>query len=508
MLPRAVGSGVPSAALETAAPRVASQGIAFPGFASVRERVVLASLVATSLALHYATRIRGFGGPDEAPIGVFVLTWREAGVFSTDTYLNRTSPLYLLFARSLLDHGVTRAGLADALNVANVVAGALALIPMFVLFRRLALDPWTALLGVVTYGVAPTFFYGNAYGMPHIPAFAFLLTSLVCVARALEVEESLHVGFLGLATAGMACAAGMKADVLLCGLAFPALLPLLGAVTPKRVFAAFAVPALGLATALCLTRVALPVPVSNVEFGSSWSKQFPFDPSMLVDGAQLRVLERSLGPVLWTAEGLALAPGGTRRGRGLGEAARDRQLVILTLAWGLPALLFWGMIDGHSLRHLTASLCPVALLFAVGLRRVTRSPSQAAALAGLVLFANYFWLSPTRQAQGGTPRLFATLEGIQAENDRLSANAERVVSDPSEHKLLVGGIGIPTAEYALLEGADHFVRRVLVPGVAWDLTLQARGRPEVEVNVRSGVDGPPPGSVATGVSVWHADRER
>jgi hypothetical protein len=239
----------------------------------------------------------------------------------------------------------------------------------------------------------------------------------------------------------MACAAGMKADVLLCGLAFPALLPLLGAVTAKRLVAAFAVPALGLATALCLTRLALPVPVSNVEFGSAWSKQFPFNPLMLVDSAQLRVFERSLGPVLWTAAALSLAVCVARRGRALEETARDRQLVIFTLAWALPALLFWGMIDGHSLRHLTASLCPVALLFAVGLRRVTRSPSQAAAVAGLVLFANYFWLSPTRQAQGGTPRLFETLKGIQAENDRLSANAERLVSDPSERKLLVGGVG-------------------------------------------------------------------
>jgi hypothetical protein len=473
-----------------------------------RERGVLAALVLLSLALHYVTRIRGFGEPDEARLGIFVFTWREAGVFSTDTYLNRTSPLYLLFARFLLDHGLPRSGLPDALNVTNVVVGSLALIPMFVLFRNLARDPLLGLLGVVTYALAPTFFYGNAYGMPHIPAFACLLTSLACFAHALSREGREDAWLLALATLAMAGAAGMKSDVILCGLAFPALVPLVGPVTRKRLLTALAVPALGLGTALLLTRLALPVPVSNVEFGNAWSKQFPFNPRMLVDSAQLRVVTRSLGPVLWVAAGLALALCTARRGRATEETTRDRKLVVFALAWALPALIFWGMIDGHSLRHLTASLCPLSLLVAVGARRVTKSALQTAAALGVVLFANYFWLSPTRHAQGGTPRLLATLRGIQAENDRLRENARRFASDPSEHKLLVGGGGIPTFEHVLLEDAEHFERRVLVPGVAWDLTLRQRGRPPVEVSVRSGIDAPPQGFKTEGVSVWHADRER
>src|SRR6185295_4857091 len=123
------------------------------------EWAALLLLVLASLAVHYHFRIRGFGEQDQARIGVFVLTWRESGTFSTDTYLNRTSPVYVLLLDFALDHGLTRSGFAEALNLVSVVVGSLALAPMFLLFRLLTGAALTAFLAVAVYWFAPAFWY-------------------------------------------------------------------------------------------------------------------------------------------------------------------------------------------------------------------------------------------------------------------------------------------------------------------------------------------------------------
>ncbi len=166
------------------------------------------------------------------------------------------------------------------------------------------------------------------------------------------------------------------------------------------------------------------------------------------------------------------------------------------------------MIEGHSLRHLTAALCPLALFVALGVRKVTGTLSRASAALASILVANYFSMSPTDHAQAGSPRLFASRDRSQALTDQMLRGGRELAAVHAERKLLVGGPGIPYCEYVMLEQAVHFVRRVLIPGVAWELDLSERGRaPTTTVSVESGLELPATTPAGTLV-VWHAEHGR
>ncbi|HWP05268.1 MAG TPA: hypothetical protein VNN72_05975 [Polyangiaceae bacterium] len=432
---------------------------------------LLCGLTLLAFIVHAAYRIRGFGEQDEARIAIFAMDWLSHGVFAGDTYLNRTSPLYLLGLRFALSHGLSYAGLADALNLVNVAFGALSVPPMFLLFRRLAGDASVAFLGVAVYSVVPAYFYGQGYGMPHIPSLACFLTSLACFGRYLEGGASQHLA-LGAALVASALASAFKADIVMCGLAFPALVLCLGTPTPRRFFTACALPAFGVAAGLALYHAAMPVETSAARFAADWSGQFPFDLRALVDKGHARITLYALGSVLWGTTAVAVYACVARRGRGDALVTRTRRLALLTAAWALPTVLFWGMIWAHAARHLTAALVPVALLVAVGVSSLLGTLPRTAAAVFAVLVANYFSADPTNHPHRAGPRLFGSLEQMQKLADHFTTSGRDFAEARADRKLLLGGGAIPYCEYELLSRTRHFARRVTTTGVLWDVELE------------------------------------
>lgn len=465
-------------------------------------------LVLASLAVHYHFRIRGFGEQDQARIGVFVLTWRESGTFSTDTYLNRTSPIYVLLLDLALDHGLTRSRFAEALNLVSVVVGSLTLAPMFLLFRLLIGAALTAFLAVAVYWFAPAFWYGNGYGMPHIPAFALLLVSLYCFGRALTADTHGFTRWSVAAALAIAGATCFKADVALCGLAFPALVPALGPVTRRRLLTALAIPTFGVVVVMTVSRVFLPVPVSTRDFAAGWSSQFPFDARQFVSFQHWKITLRSLGWAAWLAAGGALVLGFVRGKRAEGELRDYRALLLVTGAWAMPTVLFWSLIEAHAPRHLTSALCPVALLIVAGVRSLLPSEGlTAAGVAGLIGL-NYFCDGPKNHPHVAGTRLFASRERMQSLVDDFSRSGEAFAAIQADKKRLFGHAAIPYCEYALLERARHFERRYHTVGLSWDLDVWEPGRSApLRVEVRYGP--PPPSAVSTADDLaWHAELGR
>lgn len=433
---------------------------------------LLGGLTLLALIVHAAFRIRGFGEQDEARLGLYAIDWLAHGVFASDTYLNRTSPLYLMGLKAALSHGLSHGGLPDALNLVNVAFGALSVPPMFFLFRTLAGDAAIAFLGIGVYSVAPAYFYGQGYGMPHIPSLACFLASLACFARSLASGPSQKLALAAAALAS-ALAGALKADIVMCGLAFPALVLCLGTPTPRRLLTACALPALGVVAALVLSRLWMPVDASAARFAADWNEQFPFDLRALLDRGHWRITIHALGSVLWGAAAVALYACLARRGRSDADILRTRRLAILTAVWTLPTVLFWGMIWAHAARHLAAALVPVALLVAVGLSSLLGAwPRTAAALAA-VLIANYFSAGPTNHPHLAGPRLFGSLERMQTLTDHSMKSGRDFAEAPAARKLLLGWGAIPYCEYELVARARHFTRRVTTPGILWDIELDA-----------------------------------
>jgi hypothetical protein len=456
-----------------------------------REWGLLGGLTLLAFAVHVTFRIRGFGEQDEARLGLYAIDWLAHGVFASDTYLNRTSPLYLLGLRFALSHGLSHAGLADALNLVNVVFGALSVPPMFFLFRRLAADSTIAFLGVGVYSFAPAYFYGQGYGMPHIPSLACFLTSLACFGRSLAGGPSHRLALAAAALASV-LAGALKADIVMSGLAFPALVFCLSTPTPRRLLTAALLPALGVAAALVLSRTFLPVATSTARFAAEWNEQFPFDLRALVDKGHARITLHALGSVLWGAAVVAAYACIARRGRSDAEVVRTRRLALLTAVWALPTVLFWGMIWAHAARHLAAALVPLALLVAVGLSSLLGTLPRTAAALLAVLAVNYFSAGPTNHPHLAGPRLFGSLDRMQKLTDHFMKSGRDFAEARADQKLLLGGGAVPYCEYEVLARARGFTRRITTPGTLWDIELEATPPGETTlVRIRRGPQATP-----------------
>jgi len=473
---------------------------------------LLGALTLLSLAIHFYFRIRGFGEQDEARLGLYALDWRAHGVFATDTYLNRTSPLYLMLLGYALDHGLSPGAISHVLNLVNVLFGSLALVPMFLLFRELARDGRTAFLAVVAYWFAPAFWYGQGYGMPHIPSLAFFLTSLYAFARALTDGSREHAHpatgleprWLAVAAVTSALAGALKSDIVLSGLAFPALVPCLGAPTVRRLLVACALPAVGVAAALFLSHAFLPVGISTFDFAASWNQQFPFDWRALVDRRHWLITERALGSVFWVAAAAGFVGLLRRADRSEAEIGAGRRLVLLCVAWALPTVLFWGLIWAHAARHLAAALVPVALVTVAGWRELLGAmPRVVAAVAGM-LVVNYFSAPATNHPHLAAPRLFASRDLMQALTDEFTKSGEEFARARAPRKLLLGAGAVPYCEFAVIAQARRFERRVNKPGELWDLDVASPGGPEL-VRIRRGPQ-PTPERADPGWFAWNAER--
>jgi len=473
-----------------------------------REWAAPAALVLLSLALHLRFRMHGLGEQDEARFIITTLSWREAGSFPLDTGVNLTSPLYLLYLRSALDAGLSPVALVEHLNLINVATGTAALVPLFLLFRVLTADVLTALLASLSYWFVPAFWYGNGYGMAHIPALLFLLASLVVFADAQHRSGWAFTLRSLLAVVSMSLAAGLKSDILACGLAFPALTACVGASSRRNLLVALAIPAVATASVLIVSRCFLWVPESLTASASSWSEKFPFDARALVAPEHWKITVDSLGSVFWWAAGIGLAVG-LAPGHPPEVTRRLRRLVVFVIAWAVPTVLFWSLIWAHAARHLTAALCPVPLLIAVGITTLQRQPLRAILALVALIGLNYDSGPATDHPNRAGPRLFESRAQMQRLADRLSHGCEQFSENSSSRKLLLGYWAIPYCEFALLTRAVRFERTVTTSAVSWDLELWLPGRPTTtSVRVRR---EPPPRSIRAappGWFAWDAERAR
>jgi hypothetical protein len=458
------------------------------------EWIVLGLLVALSTFVHFELRIAGFGEQDQARFGIFVLVWRETGLFPLDTYVHRTSPLYLIYLNHAFASGLSRADLAEHMNRINVVFGSLLLLPLYLVFRRLAQDRLTALIALAMYWFVPAYFFGNGYGMPHLPALAFWLSSLVLFQHALDGGRHANLARGG-ALVAIAIATCLKSDIVMCGLAFPALVWCLGHESRKNLLFAVLVPSFGTVAALLVSRFFVPVPETVTEFAVSWNAQFPFALGAIPGG--IKITTRSLGLVSWIATVLAAAVG-VRRGR--------LRLVVLTAVWALPTIVFWGLIWASTPRHLAMALCPVPLLIAVAATELLRSPAKAAAAAFAIVTLNY-WVAPAKShPHNSTPRLFASIGLMRRFVEQHTQSARAFAEHPAKRKLLTGFGLIPYYEYALIESAVRFTRTVTEPGASWEMKVWKAGETEpTTIRVARALGAQAADGAEPGWLVWDAE---
>lgn len=447
-----------------------------------REPAILILCVAVSILLHSTPMIPGFGESDAARLAILAAEWHETGQMASFFYEPRTSPLYIHAIKLLMDAGVSMRWVPALINWVNVILSGLVLIPLFYLWRRLS-DVPTAVIACILIIVAPAFWAASIYGMPHLPAYVFFVSSLLFYIQALRSRALPHYAA---AVVLSILAVMLKADIILCFGAYIGAAFCLGRLNRWSVLVAFAVPLIALAATVTYTRLITPSATDLTQTVDVWRKTFPFTWKSITSDSNRAVLIQTAGRALTGAIVVSLGFLATRR--------EQRRRLVFALVWALPPILFWGLKMGNSARHMMSAYSVLLFLVAVALVTLFRRRTVRWSALALLIVSN-FLLGPSEGSSIASPSSPSRIKGSieQYQGLRHAAGQLYALFDV-DRKLYVGG---PTNPYVIWESllrADSFEVLSRTP-----LTYQLNNG-GTSVTLR--VDEMPPGSIAGPSREW------
>ncbi|MDH3217450.1 MAG: hypothetical protein OEN01_14400, partial [Candidatus Krumholzibacteria bacterium] len=310
----------------------------------------LAAVVLLSVVIHWPFMLPGFGEPDVARMAIVGSEWHNAGYIPNYSYYLRTSPLLLQIIKGLFDIGVPYAHIPRLLNWVNLFLGSLTLVPLYVLWRHLT-NRRVAVIASVLFFFTPAFWSANLYGMAHLPAFAFFVTSLLLftmsLGDAVKAKNYLVAGSALLAV----LAIDLKADYILCFGAYAGIAFYLRALTPRSLGLSVLIPVVSFIVVTLHTQAIAPNIPSLDQSADTWADRFPFTVQAILDHDNRMVFVNAAGGGMLAAVVVSIVYCLIRR--------RQLRALTLVLLWALPPILFWGLKMGNSLRHM---MCPFAAL--------------------------------------------------------------------------------------------------------------------------------------------------
>lgn len=415
--------------------------------ATYHELLLVAGAVALSVIVHGFFVVRGFGEPDVARLAVTAGEWHATGKTLYQSYVYRTSPLYIHALKKLLDLGLPLAALPAFLNLTAVILGSLTLVPLYLLWRKLA-NRLTAAIACLLFSFTPAFWLANVYGMAHLPSFSLFVTALLVFTRSLDKEGRSFVAHMVGATVLAVGAVCLKADMILsCG-AFLGVCVYRRALRVQTVVWAIAIPVLAVVEVAMYTRWLAPSLGGMGDFAAAWSGRFPFTMDAVRDPYNRGILAQSMGRILFALSVSAVAYCVLRR--------YTRELLLVAL-WALPTIVFWGLKMGNSARHMMAAVCVLVFLAALVVLRRIRTPWLLGSVTACVLTLNYV-LGPSKgNSISPTTQLHVLKDVVQKYVGNLHEGGRSFALLPMPAKMFVGGPGAPYAVFEVMTRANKLV---------------------------------------------------
>jgi len=415
-----------------------------------REWILVGLAALLALAVNFALLLRGFGEGDAARLAVQALAWHDAGELEILSYTVRVSPLYLTGLRRLLESGVQPESLPAWMNAVSAVSGALLWVPLYALWRR-AVNAPVAAVACLLFAVTPAFWHANHYGMPHLPAFLFFVVQSVCTARFLVADGARFLAWFALACAGACVAMGLKADIVMVFAASIGLALVLGRAGLRNLAACAAVPLVGL---FFVTRYAHSIAPGLGELGDlgghagRWSERFPITLEAILNPNNVVVPAYGAGALLFAcmAASVLFAL----------WSPTHRRLGLWALGWSTPALLFWGLREGNSARHMMAIYPPLCLLVAAAASALLRSPRLRAGALAVLVIGNYFAAPAYSRTFRMGGRLFGGQARVQADVDLVTERAREFCELRAPLKVLGGNWTLPYVVWQLMLSSDRY----------------------------------------------------
>ena len=418
--------------------------------------VIIIALFLTSLIIHAFFTLDGLGEQDTARLVIDAAKWHISGKLIHDVrhYPARISPLYLIFLKGLIEHGIALRELPAYMNWINWFLGAFVPIVVFAVSSQW-MGYWAALVGTIFLSVNPAFWTANIYGFPSLPALLFFWTSLLLFHQVLKQEKKiLYVRYsLGCLLFSFLCL-GLKLDLIL---AYPALLGILVFQNrswrfwnyPKADLAmSILIPALAVFGVIGLTNYISTSAYSTVGFTEGWSGRFPWTFSMVTKKIFFMVPGTTFGPVMTILVIVAILHCLLNRQR--------RWLLFLILSFSLPITLFWAFRLGDSARHWLLPASGLIFLPAVWLTDRVKSLKRFLPIGFLIIMANYFLLPPSASTVTPSSRLIASNRLIQEEISSLHKEGQAIFKVDAPKICVVASWQKPYVIYELLAGARNF----------------------------------------------------
>jgi hypothetical protein len=390
-----------------------------------------------------------YGEQDAARLVNDALLWTRAGLRAdaTSQYRYYTSPGYIWLVTLLLPYGPAgSAPGAAALNAINLAAAVLIVVPLYLLFRRIA-GQRAAFLGTLLLTVIPAFWHGGFYGFPSLIAELFLVTALWLYDRWLTGDggERWAAPTLVTCCACLTAAVLLKADIYLGAVALwglmlyrrrlswrnAAILAVVGVVPIAALY--------GVATAL------LRGSAGAFAYADRWRDTFPAQPESAMTIPHVLQVAKSMGLLtlpLFAAACVVLL------------RTRRYSLAAMLATWAALPIAFWFFRCCDSARHHFPSTVPVALGVGILLAGLpVRAAWRFTALALLVV-ANYFAFGPTESTITTSGDLFASARLVEERVGRYHQLAREYFDSDTPRKAFVGTFTGPYVTNEVLARAD------------------------------------------------------
>jgi hypothetical protein len=415
------------------------------------EWIALIGVAALLVAVHALQFAPVFGEADSARMAGDAAGWHFTGKVHLETtdYRMRTSPMYVHWLKTALDHGLRMKHVPRFMAWTSLVSSVIGLIAAYFLFRALVGRTGAAIASVLL-SLAPVYWLSAGYGMSHGPGLTALLVALWVFSIALDEGRSPKSFFWisGVAMLFMFVALALKADLVLNGLAFPGLVYARRRLTWHTFLVSCAVVAGALLLQMAYGRALvtpLPSTQSTAQFATAFNERFPFELGHF--GAGLSCITHAPGQALFVVGLVATA-------HQLLSKAGFR-LAVFALAWGLPIVFFWGFMTGNSARHNLSAIPALVLLTGAFIVAVTEAPWRAAAFAAAVVVGNYFSDRVGETGGFGTlvPRsdVLELIPAVTAKSEEMQVWARGFGRLPGPRKAVVARYSLPFALYEVLK---------------------------------------------------------
>lgn len=391
--------------------------------------------------------ISGFGEQDAARIFNDAIMWHHLNALPFSGYRERIVPGYLMLIKAFLDYGVAIDDIIRTLNNINIFIGVLTIFVSYFLFR-VFLPASLSIVCVTIYAFVPSIFFASIYGFPTLIAYTSFLISLLLFIRSTITCTKISALHWFFAVIALCMATVLKADIIILASSYFGLLVIFGRTSISALASALLLTMAGTIAPIAFKYFMLPstvIEVDTLSFMQTWNDRFPIDFVYLVSKSNIAITVRSVGPVFFGLSLLGAIVAAIRH-----EARRFVWLILIST---LPLVLFWGLREGNSARHMIGLALPAVLLIGIlfyYLNHKRQSYRVLFSVCALSILLNYFVLTPSSSTVSPSSRLLESAILLREEVSARMNLGETIPRNPQTQHFLVDGFLLPYSLHNVL----------------------------------------------------------